>query len=192
MWTRSFLGAAVDTGLSNLYLVYMAVTKSAASFMGLQILGLLMYDGPRSRDFRDPDDPGWGGSYWLRNSQISVEYMAMVIQRARWMAPGYRKQIPHAGPPSRNINGQFEQITVVVSWLIFLQLSCHKLYDIVFPWSNHCCHAIILHGCCKQSLIYTRQEILEMSKKIHVWWLRNITDPKNFLQHNLCHMIVTG
>src|SRR6218665_207894 len=69
MCTRSLLVAAVDTGLSNLYLVYMAVTKSAASFMRLQILGLLMYDGPRSRDFRDPDDPGWGGSYWLRNSQ---------------------------------------------------------------------------------------------------------------------------
>jgi len=51
--------------------------------MGFQILGLLMYDGPRPQDFRDPDDPGWSGSYWLRNSQISMEYMALVIQRAR-------------------------------------------------------------------------------------------------------------
>src|SRR6218665_3230657 len=80
------------------------------------------------------------------------------------MASGSRKRISRAGPPPRNINGQFEQITVVVLWLIFLQLSCHKVYDIVFPRSNHCCHAIILHGCCKQSLIYMRQEILEMTK----------------------------
>src|SRR6218665_2016670 len=80
---RSFLWATVDTGLSNLYLVYMAVTKSATSFMGFQILGLLMYDGSRPWDFRDPDDPRWSGSYWLRISQISMEYMALVIQRAR-------------------------------------------------------------------------------------------------------------
>src|SRR6218665_1010880 len=63
---------AVNTWLSNLYLVYMAVTRSTSSFMGFQILGLLMYDGPRPQDFRDPDDPGWSGSYWLRNSQISI------------------------------------------------------------------------------------------------------------------------
>ena len=141
MWTRSFLGAAVDTGLLNLYFVYMAVTKSATSHMGFQILGLLMYDGPRPRDFRDPDDPSRSGSYWLWKSQISMEYMALVIKRACWMAPGYRKRIPRAGSPPRKINGRFEQITVVISWLIFLQLSCRKLYDIVFPSSNHRCHA---------------------------------------------------
>ncbi len=136
MWTRSFLGAAVDTGLSNLYLVYMAVTKSAASFMGFQILGLLMYDGPRSRDFRDPDDPGWGGSYWLRNSQISVEYMAMVIQRARWMAPGYRKQIPQWRRPGAEFGGT-EKIsrTKISEWRFFpekISIFTPKISDDLF------------------------------------------------------------
>src|SRR6218665_1529581 len=98
---------AVNTWLSNLYLVYMAVTKSTSSFMGFQILGLLMYDGPRPQDFCDSDDPGWSGSYWLRNSQISMEYMALVIQRARLMAPGYRKRILRTGLPPRKRNGQF-------------------------------------------------------------------------------------
>src|SRR6218665_4137978 len=107
----------------------MAVTKSAASFMRLQILGLLMYDGPRSRDFRDPDDPGWGGSYWLRNSQ----YLSGIHGHGHPASTVNGSRISEANSASRNINGQFEQITVVVSWLIFLQLSCHKLYDIVFP-----------------------------------------------------------
>ena len=48
-----------------------------------------MYDGPQHRDLRDPDDPGWGGPYWLRNSQISMEYVALVIERARRVAPKY-------------------------------------------------------------------------------------------------------
>ena len=93
---KSFLGAAVGDWLWNQYLTYTAVTKRHTSFRWLQIWSL----NERPRDFRTVF-PGCRGSYWLRNSHIWMKYIALPIQRARWIAPGYWKRVPHGEAPPR-------------------------------------------------------------------------------------------
>src|SRR6218665_245134 len=73
---RSFLGAAAGDGLWNQYLIYTPASPVTKRYTSLRcFLICLQCEGPH--DFSNLLDPSCNGSYYLQNSQIFKEYMAL-------------------------------------------------------------------------------------------------------------------